>query len=733
MIDNNQNENNNMPSTDSTFQNNESSLSELRNIIVGSFAHKGYYLQNGVYQQLLSSYLNSQNNIPILNLQISIIDSYIISNSKLSTVYPEKIKELSISYINLSNVTLKRLSTTPLNKDTQSLYENSFRLLANLKQENLFNVDQSFTNFISNIDQYLINDVLLQSICVILSKICENSYYVHLITSNEKLLQKLIDKFFANTGNNVNINMNKALVKVLVSLTEEDENFSDFLLNEKNVYPFITILNKGIRNFDVELKILYIKLMTNIIIESKASEAKKLVLNEPIVKWSVSILIDLIGNKEVMSLNHKISCINALSKLLKQSIDFQNTFYNINGIELLFKELHSLYSENQLKEIDDKVKALKANKTKNANSDKIFLLEKDEDAIISNDSSLDINTEYKRSLIECLSCSSSLKEESRKKIIDSKEIKIILNILSDPSNPSKLILSCALLVLSLSRGHLTIKKVLLDYDITSLLFKLSSHSNVDIQIQTTNSLCNFLLNNSTQIGEVVECISRLLKIFKATTHKKIRFNSVCAMKNIIFSVNSNRDIKKNIMKKITYDTLLSLLDDQDIAIQEQALLIFRVLLYKSFEDIEEVFSHCKDKLLSNILKKLNDKSSSNDIIVHSLYILSNISSGNNKQKSVIDKSFLERILYYAGSKVTNIRLVCMIILNNLLTAQEIQKSIIKIEGILPLLEKIAFEDNSNMEDVVMKEGNESTNEDSVEAKQLAMGMIGIIKNVKKEK
>ena len=65
--------------------------------------------------------------------------------------------------------------------------------------------------------------------------------------------------------------------------------------------------------------------------------------------------------------------------------------------------------------------------------------------------------------------------------------------------------------------------------------------------------------------------------------------------------------------------------------------------------------------------------------------------------------------------------------------KEIQKSIIKIEGILPLLEKIAFEDNSNMEDVVMKEGNESTNEDSVEAKQLAMGMIGIIKNVKKEK
>lgn len=726
-----QNENSNISNLQSTFKNTESSLCELRNIIVGSFDHKGYYLQNGIFQQLLSSYLNSQNTIPILNLQISIIDSYIISNSKLTVVYPEKIKELSAMYTNLSNVTLKLLSTTPLNKDTQSLYENAFRLLANLKQENLFNVDQSFTNFISNIDQYLINDVLFQSICVILSKICENSYYIHLITNNKKLIEKLIGKFFINTGNNLNINMNKASVKVLVALTEEDENFSNYLLNDKNVNSFINILNKGIRNFDVELKILYIKLMTNIIIESKTTEAKKLLVNEPIVKWSVSILIDLISNKEVISLHHKISCINALSKLLKQSIEFQNTFYNLNGIELLFKELHSLYSESQLKEIDEKLKTLKANKIKN--SDKIFLLEKDEDTIISNDTSLDINTEYKRTLIECLSCASSLKEESRKKIIDSKEIKIILNIIAEPSNPSKLILSCALLILSLSRGHLTIKKVLLDYDITSLLFKLSSHSNVDIQIQTTNSLCNFLLDNSTQVGEVVECISRLLKIFKATTHKKIRFNSVCAMKNIIFSVNSNRDIKKNIMKIITYETLLSLLDDQDIAIQEQALLIFRVLLYKSFEDIDEVFSHCKDQLLSNILKKLNDKNSTNDIIVHSLYILSNISSGNNKQKSVIDKSFLERIFYYAGSKVTNIRLVCMIILNNLLTAVEIQKSIIDIEGILPLLEKIAFEDNINTEDVTMKEGNEGSNEDSVEAKQLAMGMIGIIKNVKKEK
>ena len=42
------------------------------------------------------------------------------------------------------------------------------------------------------------------------------------------------------------------------------------------------------------------------------------------------------------------------------------------------------------------------------------------------------------------------------------------------------------------------------------------------------------------------------------------------------------------MKKITYETLLTLIDDDEVSIQEQVLLIFRVLVYKTAEDIEEV-------------------------------------------------------------------------------------------------------------------------------------------------
>lgn len=63
-------------------------------------------------------------------------------------------------------------------------------------------------------------------------------------------------------------------------------------------------------------------------------------------------------------------------------------------------------------------------------------------------------------------------------------------------NP-KIILSTANLLLSLSRAHISIKKFLNEYDITTTLFKLSNHPNVEIQIAITNSLCNFLLDSTS--------------------------------------------------------------------------------------------------------------------------------------------------------------------------------------------------------------------------------------------
>jgi hypothetical protein len=554
-------------------------------------------------------------------------------------------------------------------------------------------------------------------------------------------------------------------MNIIVSLTENEDAFCNKLLTYPNkqqqVPTFTSVLTKGIRLFDIELRFLYIKLLTNILMffkkdlsssssssqqvqSTQIEDARMSLMDDPITMWSISILLSLLTQLKTNTVM-KAQCVNALCNLLKQSIDFQTKFMNLNGIDIISKELHELYTETQIKDINEKAKALKANKGKK-HDNKV----ESDDSIISIDSPCDATTHYKSVLIECLAQASSLKEEARKKITESKELMIYIDIISDTSNHSSLLLSCALLFLSLSRGNISIKKTLLDYDITHLLFKLSAHPKVDIQIQSTSSLCNFLLENSNSNTEIVECVNRLMKIFKTTTHKKIRLNAVFALKNILYSLNSNFEMKKSLMKKITYETLLSLLDDSDKVIQVQALLMFRVLLFKSSEDIDEVFSHCKEQLMTSLLCKLNEGNINSDVVVHSLYVLSNVSSGNSKQKATIGKDFVDRIIRFAYAKNANVRLVCVTILNNLMTDNEIQKTLVEVDGFVQLLEKIVFEGkdegskgkgegngkgsgDGGKRGGDVEEDNDDERGEFADAKKMAMGMLTMIKNMKKEK
>ncbi len=95
------------------------------------------------------------------------------------------------------------------------------------------------------------------------------------------------------------------------------------------------------------------------------------------------------------------------------------------------------------------------------------------------------------------------------------------------------------------------------------------------------------------------------------------------------------------MKKLTYDTLIKLLDDEEIPIQEQALIIFRCLLFKNYDDVEEVLTNCKSKLLSKLEDKIN--SSNEEILIHALYVIVNIASGNDKHKLIVINNYGKNI------------------------------------------------------------------------------------------
>ena len=91
-----------------------------------------------------------------------------------------------------------------------------------------------------------------------------------------------------------------------------------------------------------------------------------------------------------------------------------------------------------------------------------------------------------------------------------------------------------------------------------------------------------------------------------------------------------------------------------------------------------------------------------DIILQALYILCNISAGNEKHKAVIlEKNFLKKVLFFMESNESKIRLVCILILNNLLTSNDpgAEKRFNQINeyNLIPKLEKIISKENEDNE------------------------------------
>ena len=701
-------------------------LRELRNSIIGSFDNKLYFLQNKKYCTLLDKYLSKAEypDKEELNLTISIINSYLIFHNKIIKSNLINKEELQKKYLQLPKITIQYIQNTPIEKENIPIFENYFHLLSNLISIELFEVEQYFNNFLLNIEQYMINESIFQSLCIVLAKVCENNYFKQIVTKNTNLIDKIIRKFYTPK---LGQKFQKNLIKLLISLTEEDNDFCKAQIGKNNdTKIFFEKINKQIRFYEKDILILSIKLLSNVVLAFKGSDISPFLTEEAkgLTIWSLKIIFDLISKKNdnALDIDNKIICLSSLGSLLKFSDLIQNHFNDLDGINLIFKEFDSIYSTEELNQINEKIKNIKKNKkNEKENPPK----DKENDEIKSIDSKLNQKTKYEKLLIDCLANSCESSDSIRKKIVENSHINIILNIILESNQNYKLILSSIILILNISRGKSSIKTPLIDLGITGLLLKLTSHQNIDIQIQTTNALCNFLIENNKNTSEVLECVNRLVKIFKTTTHQKIRFNSIFAIKNILYSVNMNKEVKKNIMKKITYNVLIDLLKDPDIKIVEHTLLIFRILLYKTSDDIEEVLSNCKEQLLSNIFEKLNNSNTEYNIILNSLYVLSNISNGKENQKKSLSLELIQKIIQLVSHPYISIRYVSLIILNNLFISNDLKIILLEDKNILENLENASLEKNLD------KNLIPTDLEDFKATKELAIELISVIKNTKK--
>ncbi|KAJ3093849.1 hypothetical protein HDU97_008938 [Phlyctochytrium planicorne] len=132
---------------------------------------------------------------------------------------------------------------------------------------------------------------------------------------------------------------------------------------------------------------------------------------------------------------------------------------------------------------------------------------------------------------------------------------------------------------------------------------------------------------------------------------------------------ADSDIKEKVMAALTWEGLRRLIDDNELCIQEQALNLLRNLACKKESDIEDVFNGLNESVLMSVLegklcwaseelkKGVIPSSGIDDIILQTLYVIVNISTGSERHKSAVMASatLLNAIMHFMSHEKSTIR------------------------------------------------------------------------------
>lgn len=258
----------------------------------------------------------------------------------------------------------------------------------------------------------------------------------------------------------------------------------------------------------------------------------------------------------------------------------------------------------------------------------------------------------------------SLKEECRKQVNEAKLLPFIVSALAH-KNAGIRAAACQC-TRSLSRSVKNLRTTLIDAGIATPLFNLLSDESIHVQIMASATFCNIVLDFSPMKKTVVENggIEKLVGLVNSSD-QNLRLNSVWGLKNLLYFAESA--IKVRVMKELTWSTLVNLLDDKNVDIQVQSLTLLRNLASGKTQDIQSVFDALGESIFIILNQKLLEYSNHAEIILQTLYILVNLATGTELQKSQIMKhaGLLETLIKYMTHPKNDIRIAVVWICINL--------------------------------------------------------------------
>ncbi|RKO97880.1 ARM repeat-containing protein [Caulochytrium protostelioides] len=255
----------------------------------------------------------------------------------------------------------------------------------------------------------------------------------------------------------------------------------------------------------------------------------------------------------------------------------------------------------------------------------------------------DLNDLVIQNTLLALAAVCSLKEECRKAIIDQGMLAFTVRAMTHPK-PGIRSAACQF-ARSLSRSVKNLRTSLIDVGIDRCLLNLIQDESLPVRITATATLCNLVLDFSPMKSTVLNQggVEVLVKLTEST-NVHLRLNCVWALKNLLY--NANTLIMQRVLTQLGLKGIARLLNDPDLAVQEQVLTLLRNLVCGNHDEIDYVFAELgQANLISNIESKLVHLPQYDEVLLQTLYIIANIAAGHVGHKDAIINSpvILERI------------------------------------------------------------------------------------------
>eukprot|EP00347_Sterkiella_histriomuscorum_P015675 403356120 len=574
-------------------------LQKLKNLLIGSQEYKEIYFNRGLIETLFSMVGKEQND-KVLQEIITLINCYFFD-------FPQ-----AIDCMKMYNTTFIQMHffLSTYKDGSPQLIDIVLRILRNALLHDIVKAKEfENQNVIKELAPLMTTKSRVMIIAKIVSILCQNNNIRAEISGEQACLDILL-KYV--TENQLKIS-EECFLNCLAALAEITTNNKANCLLIYDNHKILEVLSRNLRHSENLVKIKTARIFTNLNKYYKLPREYQAQF-----KWvmmQMAQLIPLLGDDE-RPVSEILRIIRRISKNTKDRKFLQKVASDIMIIEKL---CDIIVSGRTLSAFD---------------FDEQFDVEMD-------GSQDDPAIRQKCTVLRTLAALTSDQETCRKKIAENKNFLVeLLSILKSTSKEAKYT-ACKLFV-SLTRSDKMIKSIILEAgEFTKELQKIFLESDNDARLQLTSckALCNLAIDFQKNFSSETAFLKKLIIIAKSD-NQDLKVAACFTLKNLLYRC--SRDVKLIVTKELTSDVLLKLLEDSNLKVQEQGLMIYRNLLYHK-DDIQQTLNDGGDTLINQI--ELNLDSKQPTIVTQTLYVLSSIANGNQKQRKLIfEDRFFNRCL-----------------------------------------------------------------------------------------